>query len=96
LKKPLGRIIFSIKNRGISGAEGKSVQPLTIIISVYFSSLYPSSVIVKPFSQSSQETGAIYLKNLGTVLPMASVHGTYYSTIHLLGEREARSRARNT
>jgi len=53
-------------------------------------------VIVKPFSQSSQETGAIYLKILGTVLPMASVHGIYYLIIHPLGEREARSRARNT
>jgi len=57
LKKPLRRIIFFYKNRGI-GAEEKLVQLLTIIISVYFSGLYPSSVIVKLLSQSSQETGA--------------------------------------
>ena len=49
---------FFCNNRG-TGAEIKITQLLIIIISVYFLlSLYPSSVIVKPLSQSSQETGA--------------------------------------
>jgi len=37
----------------------KFAQLLIIVISVYFFSLYPSSVIVKLLSQSSQEAGAI-------------------------------------
>ena len=49
---------FFYNNTG-TGAEIKITQLLIIIISVYFFlSLYPSSVIVKLLSQSSQEAGA--------------------------------------
>jgi len=93
LKKSLGCIISSINTKGTSCAEKNMHSCGLLLLFRVFFRLYPSSVFFKLFSQSSQETGATLLKNLGTVLPMASVHGILFDYTPL-GGREARSHAR--
>ena len=91
LRKPLWRIIFSIKHRGI-GAEKNSFSYWLLLFPCIFPVCTRLLWLLSYFPSHHKRLVLHNSKNLGTVLPMAFVYGIYYLTKESAKRDRARAR----